>query len=131
MARGLYVAVHTSSDVIASAAVEFGSITRHNIDFAFSIAPTDRKAGKTAVSVAFGFTPLNAVPAGGTITLTYPSGFFAPSIAPFVSAGGSNVAGFAATCGATTATSVVITTAGAAIPPFTCIITVKGLPWAA
>jgi hypothetical protein len=125
-AGGPRVTVQTSSDTLASAAVESGSIIRHNMDFVFFIASTDRKAKKMAVSSTLRFTPLNALPAGGTITLTYPDSFFAPSVTPVAPVGGSNVAGLTATCGATTATSVVITITGAAIPPSACIITVKG-----
>jgi WD40 repeat protein len=125
-AGSLSITVQTSSDTLASPAVESGSIIRHNMDLAFSIASTDRKAGKTAVPVTFGFMPLNVVPAGGTITLRYPDSFFMPSVTPVVPVGGSNVAGLTATCGATTATSVVITTSGAAIPASAFIITLKG-----
>jgi WD40 repeat protein len=85
-------------------------------EFSFMIATSDRKAGKTDVAVTFSFTPsvFGSIAPGGTITLTYPDSIFLPSVAPYVS--GSNVAGLTATCGATTATSVVITTAGATIP---------------
>jgi hypothetical protein len=94
------------------------------VNLSFPFAPSDRKAGKAAVPATLGFIPLNAVPAGGTITLTYPDSIFLPSVTPYVS--GSNVAGLTATCGATTATSVVITTAGATISSFAYIIIVKG-----
>ena len=49
------------------------------MDASFSIASSDRLAGKSNVSVTLGFIPLNAVPPGGTITLTYPASFFTPS----------------------------------------------------
>jgi hypothetical protein len=79
-----------------------------------SIPASELKAGKTAVLATLGFTPsiFGGIQPGGTITLTYPSGFFAPSVTPVVPVGGSNVAGLTATCGATIATSVVITTPG-------------------
>ncbi len=94
----------------------------------FSIASSDRLAGKSNVPVTLGFTPLNAVPPGGTITLSYPASFFLPSVTPVVAAGASSVAGLTATCGATTNTSIVITTAGAAIPSLAAFtLTLSGI----
>jgi len=92
----------------------------------FIISANDRKAGKTSVPLTLGFTPANPVPPGGTITLTYPSGFFAASITPSVEAGSSSVAGLTGTCSATTNSSVVITTAGAVIPPSAFVVTMTG-----
>jgi hypothetical protein len=115
------VIVQTSADLLPSAAVHSGWLGHAIWDVYFIISDVDRKAGKT-----LGFSGANSVPAGGTITLTYPSGFFAPSITPTVAAGGSSVAGLTGTCGATTATSVVITTAGAAIPAAAFVVTISG-----
>ena len=84
-------------------------------DVFFAIALSDRFAAKSSVSVTIAFTPTNHIPSGGTITLSYPSGFFASSITPVVAAGSSSVAGLTLTCGLTTAMSVVLTTSGAAI----------------
>ncbi len=84
-------------------------------DVFFSIALSDRFAAKSSVPVTIAFTPTNHIPSGGTITLSYPSGFFASSITPVVAAGSSSVAGLTLTCGLTTAMSVVLTTSGAAI----------------
>jgi len=96
------------------------------VDVSFSIAPSDRRAGKTAVPATLGFTPFYPIPSGGTITLSFPSGFFAPSITPTVAAGSSSVGGLTGTCSATTATAVVITTAGAAIPASAFVVTMTG-----
>jgi uncharacterized protein YjbI with pentapeptide repeats len=127
-AGGPHVTVQTSSELMASQAVESGSISLPITDMTFFIMADDRKAGKMSVPVTVGFTVLNTVPPGGTITLTYPSGFFMPSVTPAVAAGGSSVAGLTATCGETTATSVVITTAGAAIPSSSVFVfTMDGL----
>ena len=93
----------------------------------FVIATSDRLAFKTCVSVTLTFTPVTSIPSGGTITLTYPSGFFASSVTPIVAAGASSVAGLTATCSATTATSFVITTSGASISSSAFTITIKGL----
>jgi hypothetical protein len=90
------------------------------------ISSHDRKSGKRVVSLTINFTPSMPVPPGGTITLSYPSGFFAPSITPTVAAGSSSVAGLTGTCSATTSTSVVITTAGAVIPASAFVLTVSG-----
>ena len=81
-----------------------------------AINSTDRIAGKPSVPITLAFTPTTLLPSGGTVTLTYPTGFFAPSVTPNnVTAGGSNVAGLTAAFGATTATSVVMTMSGALI----------------
>jgi WD40 repeat protein/serine/threonine protein kinase len=87
------------------------------LTFAFVIASTDRKAGKTDVTATLSFTPsvFGGIPPGGTITLNYPASFFVPSVTPVVAAGASSVAGLTATCGTTTNSSIVITTAGSAI----------------
>jgi hypothetical protein len=96
----------------------------------FNIAVTDRKAGKTDVPVTLSFTPsvFGGISPGGTITLSYPASFFAPSVTPVVAAGASSVAGLTATCGATTTTYIVITTAGAAILPASAFtLTLSGM----
>jgi len=93
----------------------------------FAIATSDRLAFKTGVSITLAFTPVTSLPSGGTITLTYPSGFFASSVTPIVAAGASSVAGLTANCSATTATSFVITTSGASISTSAFTITIKGL----
>jgi len=52
----------------------------------FAIASSDRVAGKSSVPVTLGFTPTTPIPSGGTITLTYPSGFFASGVTPQINA---------------------------------------------
>jgi hypothetical protein len=80
------------------------------------------------VPVTVSFTPsiFGGIPTDGTITLNYPDSFFAPSVTPFSVEGASSVAGLTATCGATTATSVIITTAGAAVPASAFVVTMSG-----
>jgi hypothetical protein len=97
-----------------------------------SIAASDRAFNRKDVSVNVAFTPslLRLLPPGSTITLTYPTGFFVPFVTPacyVVKAAGSS----SVMCGATTSTSVVITTAGAAIAMDTLVdsfnVTLSGL----
>ena len=92
----------------------------------FAIDSEDRKANKASVSVTLGFTAANPIPSGGTLTFNYPSGFFATSVIPFIEPGASSVGEFMAWCGETTASSLIITTHGAAIsaPAFT--VTIQG-----
>jgi hypothetical protein len=87
-------------------------------DVSVVISESDRKAGRTGVPVTLTFTPtdLGQIPSGGTITLKYPEAFFLPSVTPFAAVGASNIRDLGATCSATAATFVVITTYGAAIP---------------
>jgi hypothetical protein len=94
----------------------------------FKIASSDRVAGKVFVPVTLAFTLATPLDVGGTITLTYPSGFFQRFVTPTVAAGSSSVARLTGVCGATTASSVVIVTSGANInegSPFT--VTLMGL----
>jgi hypothetical protein len=120
------VIVQMSADLLPSAAVHSGGLGLHISEVYFNLLAIDRKAGKTSVPVTLGFNAANPVPAGGTITLTRPSGFFAPSVTPVVPVGGSNFAGLTATCGATTSTSVAVTTAGAAIPVAAFVVMISG-----
>jgi hypothetical protein len=121
------ITVSTSADTAASVAISSGAIFGQVTTVAFTIQPTDRIAARASVPVTVSFTLTTALPIGGTITLNYPSGFFAPSITPSpISAGTSNLAGLTGTCAATTATSVVMTTATAAIPAANFVVTISG-----
>jgi len=93
---------------------------------AVTIASSERVARLPCVPVTLAFTPATPIPSGGTITLTYPSGFFASSITPGVGSGASSVAGLTVTCSPTTATSVVMTTSGATIGASAFTVTIKG-----
>jgi hypothetical protein len=84
------------------------------------LAASDRafKRRDVSVNVKVEPSPLKLMPPGGTITLTYPSGFFVPFVTPacyLVNGGDRSMTRSSVMCGATTDTSVVITTAGAAI----------------
>jgi len=120
------VVVQTSSDTVASTAVASGLISLQVTSVTFSIASSDRVVRFSCVPVTLSFTAAVPIPNGGTITLTYPSGFFASSITPFVAGGASSVAGLTATCGATSATSVVIYTSGATIGASAFTVTIRG-----
>ena len=120
--EGGAVNIRTTADQELATAAPSGFIR----DIGFSIASSDRVMNKSSVPVTLAFTPTTPIPSGGTITLTYPSNFFASSITPIVAAAASSVAGLTATCGATTATSVVITTSGATIGTSVFTVTISG-----
>jgi alpha-tubulin suppressor-like RCC1 family protein len=119
---GGVVSVQTTADQALSPAAPSGWIR----DFGFSIASSDRVLTKSSVPVTLAFIPTTPISPGGTITLTYTSNFFVSSVTPFVAAGASSVAGLMATCGVTTATSVVITTSGATIGSTLFTVTISG-----
>ncbi len=91
-----------------------------------SIESFDRVVFKQCVTVTLGFTPSTTVHDGGTITLTYPSGFFVPGVTPTVAPGASSVAELTATCSATSTTSIVLTTSGATIEKTAFLVTIRG-----
>jgi hypothetical protein len=96
-------------------------------NFDFSVALSDRVAGKSSVPATLKFTPSQVIPMGSIMTLTYPNGFFKPSITPSAAAGSSSIVNFQATCSPTSATAVTITTRGAHISAAAFVITLKGL----
>ena len=119
--------METDADVTASVGAASGAITSQASAVVFAVAGGDRLAAKTAVPVILSFTTNLALPSGGTITLTYPSYFFAPFIIPTVAAGGSNVSGLAAACSATSIAAVVVTISGASISSLSSFqITING-----
>jgi hypothetical protein len=120
------VTVQTSADTYASSPVFSGSIASQVTNLSFVISTSDRIAQKSSVPITLGFTPTTALPPGGTITLTYPNGFFAASITPTqFSAGASNVAGLSGSCGQTTLSAVIITTAAATVPAAPFVVTIR------
>ncbi len=128
---GSLCTVQTSRDVLPSLAVDSGPILGSGSSFmtspSFAISPTDRIAGKTNVSITIGFTPTTALPQLSTITIRYPTDFFAASVTPTVVAGSSSVSALTASCSSTTATFFIITTAGAVIPTTATVITIGGV----
>jgi WD40 repeat protein len=92
----------------------------------FAIDSEDRKANRASVPVTLGFTAANPIPSGGTLTLNYPSGFFATSVIPFIEPGASSLGEFMAWCGETTTSSLIITTHGAAISAQAFTVTIQG-----
>ena len=120
------VTIQTSEDTAVSAAVSSGSISTQVSTVAFAINAADRIALKASVHITLTFTPANPLPPGGTITLTYPAGFFVPLVTPSsISASSSNVPNLVGSCGATAATSVIITTAAASIPAAAFVVTIR------
>ncbi len=92
----------------------------------FGIASSDRIAFKNFVSVTLAFTPTAYIPSGDSITLNFPSAFFASEVTPTVDAFGSSVPNLAVACNATTASSVVVQTSGAAIGMSAFTVTIRG-----
>jgi hypothetical protein len=110
------VTVQTSADTSPSVAISSGIIGDQVSSVSFSIASLDRMATKTAVPVTLGFTATTLLSIGGSITLSYPSSFFSTGVKPTLASGKSNIASLAGTCSFTTASNVIITISGAAIP---------------
>ena len=93
----------------------------------FSIASSDRIAGRKSVSVTLAFTPTAQIPSGDSITLSFPLAFFASDVTPTVDAAASSITNLAAVCNATTASSIVMRTSGAAIGLSAFTVTIRGL----
>lgn len=125
-AAGGVATVQTSVDVLPSVPVAIGAIKGQVSGVNFGIASSQRTDGSVNVPVTLSFTPATRIPIGGTITLTYPSGFFAPSITPQVLAGSSSVQGLTGTCTNTSSPFIIITTSGAQIPAALFIVTITG-----
>jgi hypothetical protein len=121
------VTVHSSADTLPSSPISSGSISNQVASVSFRIASLDRMATKTSVPVTLGFTPTSPLNIGGSITLLYPSGFFASAVRPTLTSGNSNIANLAGSCSLTTASNVVITISGAPIPAASAVtLTING-----
>jgi hypothetical protein len=121
------ITVATSADQTASIGVSSGVIGGQVTSVSFTMATSDRVAGKTSAAATFSFTTTSggALAAGSTITLTYPSGFVAASALTGAQISGGVLTGSVA---APTSTRIVITTATQAILASTAVtITVTGL----
>jgi hypothetical protein len=92
----------------------------------FSIASSDRIAGRKSVPVTLAFAPTAHIPSGDSITLSFPLAFFASDVTPTVDAAASSITNFAAVCNATTASSIVVRTSGAAIGLSAFTVTIRG-----
>jgi hypothetical protein len=102
--------VQTSADPLVSFALSSGEIFGTPVLSSFSMAAADRVAGKTSAAATFSFSQSLGAPLfpGGTITLSYPQGFFASgTITAQVSAAGVTLV--AASPGAS---SIVMTVSG-------------------
>ncbi len=121
------VTVQTSADPTKSAAAASGVIGGAVTSVTFTVFSSDRVAGKAQVDATFAFktTAGGQLAAGGTITLTFPTGFFSSTGTPGVSISGSGTTGSAAK---PTSTRIVITTATQTIAASTTVtVTVTGL----
>ena len=82
----------------------------------FTISPYDCIAGQVNANLAMPLIPVtSAIFSGGFITLTYPSNFFASSVATVFSAGVTSAPGMNIARGAPSSMAVVLTTSGAII----------------
>jgi hypothetical protein len=110
------VTVQTSVDTLPSIAISSGSIGSQVSVVSFGIASINRMATKTSVPVTLGFTSTTLLNIGGSITLSYPSGFFSSAVKPTLTSGNSNIANLAGTCSFPAASNLIITISGASIP---------------
>jgi len=76
------ITVQTSADPLASLPQASGVLGGRPLLSSFSIALSDRVAGRTAAVATFSFTPTvgGALATNGSITLNYPAGFFASGL---------------------------------------------------
>jgi hypothetical protein len=125
------VKVSTSADTTPSECVPSGIIGIYSqvSNVSFYIDDKFRVAGMAGVSATLSFIPSTLIPPGGSITLTYPSGFFVSGIIPNVNgAGSSSVPGLGAVYSATQNNTLVVITSGAFINELSNFsITISGL----
>jgi hypothetical protein len=121
-AGSIGITVQTDADVIPSTAINSGGIFSQII---FTSITSGGITG-TAVQPVLVFTPVTTVPAGGTITLTMPTGYFLGSVTSITSTVGSLTAA-SYTAATATSTSIVLTTAGAATGTAAITMTLTGL----
>jgi hypothetical protein len=106
------VTVQTNTDPTASSpAVSCGRIGGKVTDVTFLVAAGDRAAAKTGVEATFTFTPSAGGAAPTSVTLNYPSGFFATSATPTAKV---STAGATLTPARPGALSIVLTVGGSA-----------------
>jgi hypothetical protein len=79
------------------------------------------------VAIALRFTPSTSIPSGGRITLSFPTGFFAPQNSPLIAPGNSSVLRLNATCSSIGASALVLTTAGNATGTAAFLATITGI----
>jgi len=115
------ITVSTSSDV-ASSAVASGVIGGQVASVTMTIAAADRAAGATGKAVILVFTTTVALATNDKITISYPSGFFAPAVTPTVAP----ITLTAGATGATGATSITLT-AASAITAGAITVTLSGM----
>jgi hypothetical protein len=107
------VTLQTSADqLVSSPPASCGAIGGAVTLLSFSVAAADRVAGKSGVQATFSFTPSVGGAGPTSITLNYPSGFFATSPTPSASV---SSAGTAVTPGPPGATSIVLAVNGTAL----------------
>jgi len=118
------ITVQTDADTVASAGVASGGIgTRIT---SLSVAPSST-ALATTVSVVITFTTTTAVPIGGTILFSFPTGWFDASATPTANAAGTSSVPTLTATSVIAANTITVTTSVAEIPVGAFTITVNGL----
>jgi hypothetical protein len=113
------VTVQTSADPTASSPAEScGVIGGAVTTVALTIAAEDRVAGRGGVAATFTFTPSAGGAGPSTVTLNYPSGFFATSPTPSATV---STAGTIMAPGPPGATSIVLAVSGTALAVGTAV----------
>ncbi len=119
------VTIQTDLDAALSMTVSSGGLGQPVT--ALTVTPSSTALAATSVSVVLKFTTVTSVPAGGTITLNFPTGWFDTSATPAANtASSSSVATLTATS-SIASNKIIITTANAAIPVGAFTITLTGL----
>jgi hypothetical protein len=118
----------TSTDTVRSETMASGVIGGQVTSPSFAIATSDRVAGQPGAAATFSFTTTagGKLATGGTITLTYPSGFFSSTGTPVVQISGDGPpTGKVAT---PTSTQIVITIETLSVAASSAVtVTLKGL----
>jgi hypothetical protein len=93
------------------------------------IAQNDRVAsdGRGTVAITLSFTPSTSLPAGGRVTLSFPSGFFAQESVPLLGTGNASVSNLNATSSLMSSSNFVLITAGNATGTDAAILTISGM----
>ncbi len=118
------ITVQTSTDAAVSLAAASGPIFSVVSAVAFFIATSERTAGNNNATIILQFRPYSAIPVSGTITMNYPTAFFAPDVTPTFAS--SSVAGVAFAFQPTKNTSIVITIIGVPVPISLFTVTITG-----
>lgn len=126
------ITISTSADITASDGVSSGVVVGRVKSVQMLINPNHRLASKQLVDITIRFTPYSFIPVGGSVTLNYPVGFFAPNILPLSSnSNDSNVVGLKVHFNMTTETSLRFRSLNTPIGTSPFQLNIKGLSFGA